>query len=197
MASAQRGQVAFAGSPALVERHRMVGVASHGRAAAAGEPAGPVADVDQVPQRPAGPVRLNLTCVAASVARQPRDRHRHQPGAGGSRRWLAPVRRRRSRAPRPARPGRSGSGTTGYPGPAASRCARSRQASASTGPNPATSPGESEQPGHADAGMVKAGEQRAEHRRPELIHAPRGTGVLERLRDRGDPLVGGDHIGGW
>jgi len=35
----------------------MVGVASHGRAAAAGEPAGPVADVDQVPQRPAGPVR--------------------------------------------------------------------------------------------------------------------------------------------
>jgi len=45
--------------------------------------------------------------------------------------------------------------------------------------------------------MVKAGEQRAEHRRSELIHAPRGTGVLERLRDRGDALVGGDHIGGW
>jgi len=50
MPSAQRGQIAFAGAPALVIRHRVVIVAPPGGPPAAREAAGPVPGLDQVPQ---------------------------------------------------------------------------------------------------------------------------------------------------
>ena len=50
MPSAQAGKVALTGSSALAVRDRVILVATRRRIAAAGEPAGALANVDKVPQ---------------------------------------------------------------------------------------------------------------------------------------------------
>jgi len=50
MSAANRRQIAPTGPTALVERHRMIQVASNGGPSAAGEATGTLSDPDQVPQ---------------------------------------------------------------------------------------------------------------------------------------------------
>ncbi len=47
-----------------------------------------------------------------------------------------------------------------------------------------------------EGARVTACQQGGEDGRPELVQVAGGAGVLEGLRDRGDPLVGGDDLGG-
>src|SRR6185312_14291952 len=82
MTAAQRVQVALTGPPALAERDRVIVIAAHGRAAAAGEPATRAADLDDVPQRVRGLVAGRLAPVLAGPGLDRRDRHgREPPGA--------------------------------------------------------------------------------------------------------------------
>jgi len=81
MPSAQRGQIAFAGAPALVIRHRVVIVAPPGGPPAAREAAGPVPGLDQVPQHGRGLVGEGLPGMAAGPGLQPPDRDPGQPFA--------------------------------------------------------------------------------------------------------------------
>jgi len=123
----------------------VVDVAPVRGAAAAGGGAGPVPDLDQVPQRAGEPVAGGLPGVAAVAVREPGEPEPGEPGRCRAGRIPGRPGAWRRRGRWPGRPCRSGSGTTGPAPAAARRPARSRQVQASTGPASSANPARAQQ----------------------------------------------------
>ena len=70
MSAASRVQIALTGAAALVEWLHMIEIAVRGRTTAAGSRAGPLPDLDQVPQRGRRPVAAGLARVTAPAGLQ-------------------------------------------------------------------------------------------------------------------------------